>query len=260
MDPAVVEQEEQSIEPSSNAPKEPTATPPTSSRTLSLLSNLSVVSADSGSEVLQLNGEKEGGSVESELLPVSSNTPMNLQPIISSSHGRGGSFISVMKVDKVRSSEKVEEEEEEEEEEKEKEKSDKVENDETKMTESPVGNPGGPQPATKDELQTWIKEYDGGVKNHGEPNSWDVTLVTDMSALFKFMKTFDSPIDQWDTSKVTDMSCMFQKASSFNQPIMMDTSKVTDMSDMFYSASSFNQPITMDTSKVMDMSGMFQKA
>ena len=38
------------------------------------------------------------------------------------------------------------------------------------------------QPRRKKQLMEWIKECDGGVKNHGEPNTWDVTLVTDMSS------------------------------------------------------------------------------
>ena len=69
------------------------------------------------------------------------------------------------------------------------------------------------QKKAKEELKEWIKEYDGGVKNHGEPNTWDVTLVTDMSELF-----YD--IIQYEFG-------MFYCASSFNQPITMDTSKVT---------------------------------
>ena len=121
-------------------------------------------------------------------------------------------------------------------------------------------NPGGLQPKTKRELQEWIKEYDGGVKHHGEANTWDVSLVTDMKELFKDMKKFNAPIDQWNTSQVTDMNGMFEGASSFNQPITMDTSKVTDMSYMFRGASSFNQPITMDTSQVTDMTYMFYGA
>ena len=128
---------------------------------------------------------------------------------------------------------------------------------------------GGPQPKRKKKLmknkakaklKMWIKEYDGGVKNHGEPNTWDVTLVTDMSKLFLNMETFNAPIDQWNTSQVTNMSSMFKGASSFNQPITMDTSNVHDMRYMFKGASSFNQPITMDTSKVVNMSGMFNGA
>ena len=133
-----------------------------------------------------------------------------------------------------------------------------------KATGSPMGNPGGPQPKTKEELKKWIQEYCKGEKNHGEPNTWDVTLVTDMSYLFVEMTKFNAPIDQWNTSKVTNMKGMFAGASwnvsIFNQPIKMDTSKVTDMSYMFCHASSFNQPITMDTSQVMDMRCMFSGA
>jgi len=95
---------------------------------------------------------------------------------------------------------------------------------------------------------------------NGEPNTWDVSLVTDMKDLFKDMKKFNAPIDQWNTSQVTDMNGMFEGASSFNQPITMDTSKVTDMSYMFRGATSFNQPITMDTSQVTDMTYMFYGA
>ena len=107
----------------------------------------------------------------------------------------------------------------------------------------PVGNPGGPQPKSKEELREWLEEYCKGVKNHGEPNTWDVTLVTDMSGLFKDMEKFNAPIDQWNTSEVTDMNFMFFGASSFNQPITMDTSKVTDMSCMFDGATAMTHPI-----------------
>jgi len=61
------------------------------------------------------------------------------------------------------------------------------------------------QETAKAELKEWITEYDGGVKNHGEPNTWDVTRVTDMSCLFDGMENFNAPIDQWNTSQVTDM-------------------------------------------------------
>ena len=75
-----------------------------------------------------------------------------------------------------------------------------------------------PQPKTKNELKTWIEEYCEGVKNHGEPNTWDVTLVTDMSWLFGKMKKFNAPIDQWNTSQVTDMNNMFMGADAMTHP------------------------------------------
>ena len=101
-----------------------------------------------------------------------------------------------------------------------------------------------PQPQTKEALETMIKKYDEGKMSYGEPNSWDVTLVTDMSHLCNGMTKFNAPIDQWNTSQVINMYCMFDGASSFNQPITMDTSQVTSMFRMFAGASSFNQPIT----------------
>ena len=114
-----------------------------------------------------------------------------------------------------------------------------------------------PQPQTKVALQTMIKKYCEGKKFYGKPNTWDVTLVTDMSCLFEDMEKFNAPIDQWNTSEVTNMNSMFLNASSFNQPITMDMSQVTDMGYMFYGAKSFNQSIKMDTSQVTDMSYMF---
>ena len=51
-------------------------------------------------------------------------------------------------------------------------------------------------PQTKEELRIWLEEYCRGEKNHGEPKTWDVTNVTDMSELFKDMETFNEPIDQ----------------------------------------------------------------
>ena len=118
------------------------------------------------------------------------------------------------------------------------------------------------KPRTKQELRDWIVEYCRGEKNHGEPNTWDVTLVTDMSGLFKDIRNFNAPIGKWDTSQVTDMSWMFYGASSFNQPIgQWDTSNVNHMGRMFYGARSFNQPIGQwITSKVTSMICMFTSA
>ena len=117
-----------------------------------------------------------------------------------------------------------------------------------------------PKPKTKEELRGWVEEYNRGVVLHGEPNMWNITLVTDMSELFKNMQMFNAPIGQWDTSQVTNMRCMFQRATAFNQPLTLDTSQVTDMRGMFVGATSFNQPLVWDTSGVTDMRSMFQGA
>ena len=136
-----------------------------------------------------------------------------------------------------------------------------VTTEDVKMVANPLGDKKKqPQPQTKQALRTMLAEYCEGKISYGEPNTWDVTLVTDMSELFEHFDEFNARIDRWDTSQVTDMNCMFNGASSFNQPITMDTSKVTNMYCMFFGASSFNQPIKMDTSKVTDMISMFEEA
>ena len=76
-----------------------------------------------------------------------------------------------------------------------------------------------PRPKTTDELRKWIEEYCKGVKYRGEPNTWDVTLVTNMSMLFAkidldVVATFNAPIDQWITSQVTNMKGMFEVRST----------------------------------------------
>jgi surface protein len=76
------------------------------------------------------------------------------------------------------------------------------------------------QPQTKNALKQAIKDYQNGFnKERGEPNDWDVSLITDMSGLFKSNKTFNEPIFKWDTSNVTNMKEMFYDALAFNQPI-----------------------------------------
>ena len=108
----------------------------------------------------------------------------------------------------------------------------------------------------------------------GEPNTWDVSQITSMYALFKNKETFDADISDWDVSNVTDMGEMFRIAKKFNQDISKwNTSKVTSMYGMFYDARAFNQDlipsvqtrdgveyVAWDTSNVDNMNGMFQEA
>jgi surface protein len=80
------------------------------------------------------------------------------------------------------------------------------------------------QPKTRKELKQAIREYQQGKhQERGEPNDWDVSLITDMSNLFfynkTFNKTFNKPLNKWVTKQVTNMSQMFYGASKFNQPL-----------------------------------------
>ena len=58
--------------------------------------------------------------------------------------------------------------------------------------------------------------------------TWDVSPVTDMSAVFKDAASFNADISDWDVSEATDMSQMFEGAKTFNQDIgKWDVSKVS---------------------------------
>ena len=119
------------------------------------------------------------------------------------------------------------------------------------------------QPETKDELETavdeWIENSTSANSTYGEINTWDTSLITDMSYLFHNKPTFNGDISDWDVSSVTNMSYMFADAESFNVDISdWDVSSVTDMERMFSHAYSFNQDISdWDVSSVTNMSGMF---
>jgi len=119
------------------------------------------------------------------------------------------------------------------------------------------------QPETKDELQTavdeWIANSTSANSTYGEINTWDTSLITDMSELFYDEGTFNGDISDWDVSSVTSIGSMFDYAYSFNQDISnWDVSSVTDMQYMFWYASSFNQDISgWDVSSVTNMKRMF---
>jgi surface protein len=90
-------------------------------------------------------------------------------------------------------------------------------------------------------------------------NSWNTSIVTNMTTMFFNASAFNQNISSWNTSAVTNMSSMFFNASAFNQNISSwNTSAVTNMSSMFSFASSFNQNIgSWNTASVTDMSYMF---
>ena len=120
--------------------------------------------------------------------------------------------------------------------------------------------------STKNELQTavnlWISDNTAALATYGEINTWNVTAIVDMSALFQNKTTFNSDISAWDVSNVESMSLMFDNATSFNQNIgTWNVSSVTDMYQMFINATSFNGSINnWDVSNVTDMREMFSYA
>jgi len=114
---------------------------------------------------------------------------------------------------------------------------------------------------TRDDLNKAIQERapDGkSLNDDGTANTWDVSAITDMSALFN-MSGFDEDISNWDTSNVTTMERMFHN-STFNKPLPWNVSNVTNMKGMFKGGFScvFNQDISKwDVSNVTTMEEMF---
>ncbi|VAW58941.1 Chitinase [hydrothermal vent metagenome] len=90
----------------------------------------------------------------------------------------------------------------------------------------------------------------------------DLSLVTDMTEMFRDASSFNQDISKWDVSKVIEMSNMFNGASVFNQNIgAWNVSSVTGMRRMFFRATAFNGDLgAWDVSSVTTMSGMFREA
>ena len=103
------------------------------------------------------------------------------------------------------------------------------------------------QPETRDELKTavdeWMDNSTSANYTYGEINTWDTSLITNMSYLFYNNQTFNGNISGWDVSSVTNMSYMFGY-TDFNQDISgWDVSSVTNMNGMFY-YTDFNQDLS----------------
>ena len=71
-------------------------------------------------------------------------------------------------------------------------------------------------------LQTSPVPSGQGSGTYGAMNTWDVSLITDMSSLFDGKQNFNEDISNWDVSNVTNMAFMFHNASSFNQDMFLE--------------------------------------
>ena len=123
------------------------------------------------------------------------------------------------------------------------------------------------EPQTKAELQTavdlWVSDNSSARSNYGEINTWDVSLITDMSELFKDKSTFNDNISNWDVDNVTNMGSLFSGTTKFNGDLSeWDVSNVTSFDSMFSSAKSFNNNslANWDVSSVTNMRQMFYGA
>ena len=72
---------------------------------------------------------------------------------------------------------------------------------------------------TQDNIQEavdlWVSNNGTALETYGPISNWDVSLITDMSELFKDKATFNDDISNWDVSNVTTMGRMFQECRAF---------------------------------------------
>merc|ERR1712224_1038791 len=70
-------------------------------------------------------------------------------------------------------------------------------------------------------------------------SKWDVSRVSDMSAVFNGAASFNGDISKWDVSSVKDMGSMFHNAKSFAQVLCGDAwvNSKAEQGDMFTGSS-----------------------
>ena len=107
-------------------------------------------------------------------------------------------------------------------------------------------------------VKEYLKDKRTATEKYGDISGWDVSNVTDMSAMFAEAFSFNGDLSKWDVSNVKNMHAMFFAAESFNGDLSKwDVSNVRNMSSMF-SYSSFNGDLSKwNVSNVRNMYQMF---
>lgn len=133
------------------------------------------------------------------------------------------------------------------------------------------------QPQTKKELEDLLEmEYNVyDIPDEYPISDWDVSLIKDMSFLFRPYGTYGlqeinvdyyeqlervfPDISKWDVSHVVNMEGMFMEVGSRYLGVSnWDVSKVENMKNMFYRCVNFNETLNnWNVSNVKNMSGMF---
>ena len=86
--------------------------------------------------------------------------------------------------------------------------------------------------------------FDNARSFNQDLSKWDVSRVTNMTAMFRHAESFNQDLSKWDVSRVTDMTAMFSYAHFFNQDVShWDVSRVSNMQRMFAGANSFHQTL-----------------
>jgi len=62
-------------------------------------------------------------------------------------------------------------------------------------------------------VKLYLENEKEGEEQYGHINTWNVSGVTDMHAMFRFAVSFNQPLNNWDVSNVTDMRYMFNSTT-----------------------------------------------
>ena len=114
----------------------------------------------------------------------------------------------------------------------------------------------------KKAVDIWYKNKRRGLYLYGHISDWDVSKITNMTALFRNKRNFNDDISRWDVSNVTKMSHMFWEVKYFNWNIKnWNVENVINMSWMFGHCTYFSQNLDKwKVDKVEKMDGMFYDA
>jgi hypothetical protein len=83
-------------------------------------------------------------------------------------------------------------------------------------------------------IDTYINDNSSALLIYGNINSWDVSLIEDLSYLFRNKKNFKEDISNWNVCNAKNMSYMFDGAIKFNCNLNnWDVSNVIDFNNMF---------------------------
>lgn len=93
-------------------------------------------------------------------------------------------------------------------------------------------------------------------------DTWDVSMVTNMSGLFKGATKFNQNLSAWKTTSLENASELFSGCVAYNQPMgTWKTDNTRLMTNMFYGCSVFNQDLsTWNTIRVSSFKQMFMNA
>ena len=105
----------------------------------------------------------------------------------------------------------------------------------------------------------WFDDENQAIERFGRIEEWDVSNISDMSALFRGRGKFNRDLSNWNVGNVKVMTDMFREASAFNQDLSnWKVGNVENMAAMFCKASSFNQDLSnWNVGNVENMAGMF---